>query len=102
MNKTKVIIAHKARESLRGYIQYLKKEVSEETAEHVRKGILDKCKSLKSFSGYSKERYLENEPREYRSVTKWDYNIIYTVSEDEVRVLNIIHTSRHPSKRKDI
>ena len=102
MKKSKVIIAHKARESLRGYIQYLKREVSEETAEHVRKGVLDKCKSLKNFPGYSKERYLEDEPGEYRSVTKWDYNIIYTVSKDEVRVLNIIHTSRHPSRRKDI
>ncbi|MCF8358867.1 MAG: type II toxin-antitoxin system RelE/ParE family toxin [Prolixibacteraceae bacterium] len=102
MKKSRVIIAHKARASLRGYVQYLKREVSEETAEHVRIGILDKCKSLKDFSGYSKERYLEDEPGVYRSATKWDYNIIYTVVKNEVRVLNIIHTSRHPSKRKDI
>lgn len=102
MKKSKVIIAHKARTSLKEYIQYLKREVSEETAEHVRKGILDKCKSLSDFSGYSKERYLDGEPGEYRSATKWDYNIIYSVTKDEVRVLNIIHTSRHPSKRKDI
>ena len=102
MRKDRVIITHKARTSLRSYIKYLKENILEETAEHVREGIIDTCKSLKNFSGYSKERYLEDEPKEYRSVTKWDYNIIYTVENDEVRVLNIIHTSKHPKKRKDI
>jgi plasmid stabilization system protein ParE len=102
MKKNRVIISFKARESLRSHIEYLKHEVSEETALHVRKGIIEKCKKLKDFSGYSIERYLENEPIEYRSVTQWNFNIIYTVNNDEVRVLNIIHTSRHPSKRKDV
>ncbi len=102
MKKSGVIITHKARASLRSYIEYLKKEVSAETAEHVKTGIIARCKSLKDFSGYSIERYLEDEPGEYRSVTQWNYNIIYTVVEDQVRILNIIHTSRHPSKRKDI
>jgi plasmid stabilization system protein ParE len=102
MKKPKVVISNKARASLRGYIEYLKKEVSEETAGHVRKGIITRCKQLKDFSGYSKERYLEDEPFEYRSVTQWDYNIIYRVTENEVRILNIIHTSMHPDKRKHI
>ena len=70
MRKDRVIITHKARTSLRSYIKYLKENISEETAEHVRKGIIDTCKSLKNFSGYSKERYLEDESKEYRSVTK--------------------------------
>ncbi|MCK5135865.1 MAG: hypothetical protein KAR19_08785 [Bacteroidales bacterium] len=61
--------------------------MSEETAEYVRSGIITRCKSLKDFSGYSIERYLEDEQIEYRSVTQWNYNII--------------HTSRDPSKRKD-
>ncbi len=102
MKRSGVIITHKARASLRGYIEYLKKEVSTKTAEHVKTGIITRCKSLKDFSGYSIERYLEDEPGEYRSVTQWNYNIIYTVVEDQVRILNIIHTSRHPSERKDI
>lgn len=102
MKKSGVIITHKARASLRNYIEHLKKEVSAETAEHVKKGIISRCRSLKDFSGYSIERYLEDEPVEYRSITQWNYNIIYTVVKDQVRILNIIHTSRHPSKRKDI
>jgi len=98
----KVIISNKARASLRGYIKYLKEEVSEETAEYVRKGIINTCKQLECFSGFSVERYLETDDKKYRSVTKWNYDIIYTVQDDTVRVLNIIHTSKHPDQRKDI
>ena len=45
MKKDSVIITHKARTSLRSYIKYLKENVSKETAEHVRKGIIDTCKN---------------------------------------------------------
>ena len=41
---------------------------------------------------------IEDLEKEYRSVTQWNYNIIYIVEKDQVRILNIIHTSRHPSK----
>jgi len=102
MKKDRIIITNKARASLRSYFEYLKVEVSLETAQHVRDEILSKCAKLKDFSGYSKEKYLEDEPEEYRSITLWHYNIIYTVTEQEVRVLNIIHTSRNPEKRKDL
>lgn len=102
IRKTRVIISHKARASLRGYYEYLRDEVSEETARHVKNGIISKCKSLKNFSGYSIETYLEEEPVEYRSVSKWEYNIIFLVKNDEIHVLNIIHTKMHPDKRKDI
>lgn len=33
----------------------------------------------------------------YRSVTKWQYKIIYKVQEDEVWILEIFHTSQNPS-----
>ncbi len=102
MRKARVIISKKARESLREYYEYLKQEVSEEIARHVKNGVIQKCKSLKHFSGYSIEAYLENEVVEYRSVSHWNYNIIFTVDNDEVRVLNIIHTKMHPDKRKNI
>jgi len=102
IKKTGVIISNKARQSLRNHIIYLKKEVSKETAELVRNGILEQCKLLKDFAGYSVEPYLETEDKRYRSVSKWNYNIIYTVENNIVRVLNIIHTSQHPDKRKDI
>ena len=102
MQKSRVVISHKARASLREHYEYLKQEVSEDTARHVKNGILAKCKSLKTFSGYSIETYLEDEPVAYRSVTKWEYNIIFRVVDKEVRILNIVHTKMHPDKRKNI
>jgi len=102
MKKERVILSLKAKESLRDIVIYLKEHASLSIAEQVRKGIIEKCKSLKNFSGYAKERYLDDLPEEYRSVCKWDHLIIYKVSDKEVRILNILHTHRHPQKRKNI
>jgi plasmid stabilization system protein ParE len=102
MRRKKIIFSINAKNSLQDIIYYLKTNVSPSVAEHVRKGILEKCKSLKNFSGYSKERYLDDIPEEYRSVCKWDYVIIYKILDTEIQILKIIHSHRHPQKRKDI
>jgi plasmid stabilization system protein ParE len=98
----RVILSLKAKASLQDIVTYLKVQASPEIAEHVRKGIIEKCKSLKDFSGYAQEKYLDDLPEEYRSVSKWDYLIIYKIIDKEIWILNIIHTHRHPKKRGDI
>lgn len=102
MKKERVIISLKARKSLRDFHNYLVREVSKETADYVVEGILHRCRQLKDFSGFSKETYLEELPGDYRSVTQWNFKIIYTVGKDEIRVLNIIHMSRDTKNFKDI
>jgi len=99
IKKRKVVLSQKARDSLRNYFSYLKREVSEKTALHVQNGILEKCKGLSRFSGFSKELFILDKTTEYRSVTKWNFLIIYKIENDEVWILNIIHTSRHPNQR---
>lgn len=100
MKRDRIIISRKALLSVKKiYEELLKKKVSLETAKRIRDGIINKCKSLKDFAGYSKEPYLEGD---YRSVTQWSYIIIYRLTDKEVRVLNVIHGSQHPDKRKDI
>lgn len=96
----KVIITFNARSSLKKHIQFIKDNVSVETANYVKEGILNKCKNLGDFAGYSIERYLEEEPKEYRSVTQWDYNIIYSIEDKTIRILEIIHTREHPDNRQ--
>lgn len=61
IQKARVVISYKAKASLREYYEYIRQEVSEETARHVKNGILAKCKSLKNFSGFSVETYLEDD-----------------------------------------
>ncbi len=100
MKRDKVVISKKAQESIKKIFDYVKRESNSlETAQKVRISLINRCKSLKDFSGYSKEKYLEGD---FRSVTQWDYNIIYKVTKAEVRILNIIHTSQHPDYRQDI
>ena len=79
MKKGRVILSLKAKASLRDIVIHLKEHASPTIAEHVRKGIIEKCKSLKDFSGYAKERYLDDLPEGFHSVCKWDYLIIYKV-----------------------
>ncbi len=100
IKRDKVVISAKAKESIKRIVEYLKEEASLKIADKVRKGIIEECKNLKNFAGYSKERSLEKQPGNYRSIHKWDYIIIYTITEKEVRVLNITHASMHPVTRK--
>ena len=102
MKKERVIISFKARKSLHDFHNYLVREVSKETADYVVRGILHRCRQLKNFGGFSKESYLEELQGDYRSVTQWNFKIIYSVEKDEIRVLNIIHMSRDPKTFKDI
>ncbi|MCF8374052.1 MAG: type II toxin-antitoxin system RelE/ParE family toxin [Bacteroidales bacterium] len=97
----KVVISRRARNSIDEIYSYVKdRSKSIETAHYVRKTILDKCLSLKHFSGYSKEPYLEEFPEDYRSVSIWSYVIIYVVRKNMVSVLNVVHGKQDPEVRK--
>ncbi len=102
MKREKVIISRKAQESIKAIFNHVKRESSLETAQRVKSTIISECKELKEFAGYSKERYLEDLEGDFRSVTVWDYNIIYSLTPKIVKVLNVIHTSTHPDKRGNI
>jgi len=102
MKREKLIISRKAQAALKEIFEFVKKEATPQVAKKVKDTIIAKCKSLKDFARYSKESYLDELEGDYRSVTQWDYIIIFSLTEKEVRVLNIIHTSRHPERRKDI
>ena len=102
IKRERVVISKKARNSIKQIYTYLKSGVSIETAEKVKSGIIEKCAKLKDFSGYSKEPYLEEFEEDYRSVSIWEYVIIYRITDKEVRILNIIHGRMNPSKRKNV
>lgn len=101
MKREKVIISRKAQISIKEIHDYLKKEVSSETAKKVKDSIINKCKDLKDFASYRKERFLEELDGDYRSVQQWNYIIIFSLTDTEVMVLNVIHASMHPEKRSE-
>jgi len=87
-------------DSLRDIYEYIKED-STSAAHKVRKALLSLAKSLGTFpEKYARERNLINEPENYRSASKWSYKLIYEVTETEVIIVMVFHTSQHPGKIK--
>lgn len=71
-----------AKESLDEIYNYIKKD-SPQNARKVKKGLIKFAGSLNHFpEKYLREEFLEEEPENYRSVSKWSYKIIYEVTGD--------------------
>jgi len=103
LKNKEVVITRLARNSIKEIYEYIKNsEKSVRVAHYVRESIINKCLSLKDFSGYSAEPYLDEYPEDYRSVSLWNYVIIYIVKENQVRVLNVVHGKEHPESRKKL
>ena len=103
LKNKEVVITRLARTSIREIYEYIKnREKSVSKSHYVRESIINKCLSLKDFSGYSKEPYLEEFPEDYRSVSLWSYVIINIVKEKQVRVLNVVHGQERPEARKKL
>lgn len=103
LKNKEVVITRLARTSIREIYEYIKnREKSVSKSHYVRESIINKCLSLKDFSGYSKEPYLEEFPEDYRSVSLWSYVIINIVKEKQVRVLNVVHGQEHTEARKKL
>jgi len=78
-------------------------EDSESEARKVKKELVKLANSLNDFpEKFSVEEYLANEPENYRSVSKWSYKILYEVTEECIIILDIFHTSQHPSKLRTV
>lgn len=68
------------------------------SARKVKKELILLAHSLNDFpQKYPIEQYLSDEPNEYRSVTKWNYKIIYEVTRESIIIVDIFQTSQHPS-----
>lgn len=77
-------------------------EDSMTAARKVKKELIKLAHSLNDFPGkFSAEPYLEDEPENYRSVSKWSYKIIYEVTEEHIIIIDVFHTSQHPKKIKE-
>ena len=61
MKREKLIISRKAQVALKEIFEFVKKEATPQVAKKVKDTIIVKCKSLKDFARYSKERYLSND-----------------------------------------
>lgn len=92
-----------AKNNLDDIFEYIAED-SITAARKVKKELVKLAHSLNDFpEKFSFEEFLSNEPENYRSVTKWSYKILYEVTEDYIIIIDVFHTSQHPSKiKKDI
>jgi plasmid stabilization system protein ParE len=92
-----------AKNNLDDIFEYISED-SITAARRVKKELVKLAHSLNDFpEKFSVEEFLVNEPENFRSVTKWSYKIIYEVTEEYIIIVDVFHTSQHPSKiKKDI
>jgi len=84
-----------ARESLNDIYEYILRD-SAQNARKVKKELIKLAGSLNDFPDkYSREVFLEEEPENYRSVSKWSYKIIYEVTDDAIIIADIFNTNQH-------
>ena len=92
----------RAKDNLDKIQDYIAKD-SIPAARHVKKELIKLVRSLDDFpEKYSKEALLIDDPENFRSVSKWNYKIIYEVTENQIIIADIFHTSQHPSKIRRI
>ena len=89
-----------AKKNLDDIYNYISKD-SLSAARKVKKELVTLAHSLNDFpEKFSVEEFLIGEPENYRSVSKWSYKIIYEVTEECIIIVDLFHTSQHPSKIK--
>jgi plasmid stabilization system protein ParE len=87
-----------AKESLDEIYKNIEQD-SPQNARMVKKELIKLAGSLYDFpEKYSKEEFLEEEPENYRSISKWSYKIIYEVTSESIIIADIFNTHQHPSK----
>lgn len=95
MESFQVIWTDEAWKDLQSIVQYVRTD-SEVAAQKVKIGILEAVFSLSYLPKRHAVYITGRDGSEYRSLLKWNYRIIYRVSEFHVFVFRIIHTSQKP------
>jgi len=102
-NTYQVIIEEQVEDQIQRIVDYLIREVSLQTAEYVRAGIVQTIKSLNHMPTIHKQFQVSARNREYRRALKWKYIIIFHIDEADktVYVVDVSHSSQDPQRLID-
>ena len=101
----RVTITDEAWDDIYDIVAYLRKNVSETTAQNVRIGIINETRKLEKFpTGLPIVHEISSEDEVYRFALKWKYKIIFFVNEEDktVEIIAVTHSSQHPDRLKDL
>lgn len=97
----KVTWSKRAKKSLRGIVNYIKKDYPM-AAERVRNKIFDTVDTIQPYpEKFSQEERL-TEQGNIRYCVIWSYKIIYVIENDEISILDVFDTRQDPEKINDI
>lgn len=96
VNTRKIIWDDEAAKSLRSAIKYIRID-SPQNAEKVKIVIKAVVKELAAKpERYPKDKYKANNNGEYRAFEIYSYRIAYFISDNEIRIIRVRHTSQEP------
>lgn len=99
----KVIWERHAKQTLREIFEYLRWRESISVARRVVNQLIATARTLEKFpTRHPKEPNLGHLPYDFRFCTVWNYKIIFEITDTEVFILEVFHTSRNPHDIKDI
>ncbi len=100
-----VTITDEAWDDVYDIVAYLRRNVSETTAQNVRVGIINETRKLEKLpTGRPIVHEMSSDEEVYRFALKWKYKIIFFVNEEDktVEVIAVTHSSQHPDRLKDL
>ena len=98
-----VIWDDEAKASLRRIYNYIKNRESIDQARKVRDEIRDLTRSLGFMpQKYTEDPFLKDEPGDIRFKSIWSYKIVYEITDKQIIILDVFHTSREPQNLKKI
>lgn len=97
----KVVWQDEAKSSLRKIYNFIKKRESKEQATRVRSKLKEEGDSLDFMPHkYIRDPFLEKYHRDIRFKAIWSYKLVYEITEENIIILDVIHTSRNPENMK--
>ena len=99
-----VVLTPGAQADIKSIYDYLLENVSYQTAERVKAGIEEEIVKLAQMPESRGLLRGTTSNTVYRRVLKWSYRIIFTIEEEELRVLvvRIDHEKSDPNRLKDL
>ena len=94
--KLPVLWSDSAKFQLRNIYDYIKVD-SISAAKKVKKNILVSTRQLSEFPFlYEKDSLKDNNDGEYRAYTVYNYRITYKITQENIQILRVRHTSLEP------
>jgi plasmid stabilization system protein ParE len=98
MSKLKIKWSLYAKRSLDLIVEYIKED-SPQNAKMVKQELLNLTGTLSDFpEKFPRDPIIPKTKGNFRFVSKWNFKIVYEITEHEIIILDIFHTAQNPDK----